>query len=563
MLTIFLALLLFFAPLSAVLADSGVEVHRIAGSNRYQTAVNISSSTFDKSDYAIIASGESFPDALIGGTLAVQLKAPILVVQKTSVAQELLLELKRLEVKTIYLLGGEGTISKGVESILAEEVSSVIRIAGADRYETAKMIGSVRHSIKSELTGSQIVGDLRSYTSATVFADALAAAPFVGQILLGPPPDVLIEPLILAQQNDDLLYYRVFGGQQSVPGESNNRISGANRYATAVEIAKLYPKELNKNIDTIILVDGTNYPDALAAAPLVGSKNAALLLTSPSSLSKETKLYIDQNKIKNVIVVGGENSVSNAVINELRGVKPESVVPTLYDVVRVVDGDTVIVRIEGKEERVRLIGIDTPESVHPDASLNSELGAIASAYTKRLLEGKKVSLELDVQDRDHYGRLLAYVYLDGIMVNKTLLTAGMAQISTYPPNVKYVEEFLALEKVARDENIGLWGDIKVEENPATTEPPKTEPSGPSGSPSASNFYGRTVAELDRDWSGQIKGNISTGTNSKNEKIYHIPGWPSYSATKIDTSKGERWFSTEREAIKAGWRPDQRYMRTVK
>lgn len=112
---------------------------------------------------------------------------------------------------------------------------------------------------------------------------------------------------------------------------------------------------------------------------------------------------------------------------------------------RVVDGDTIVVLMDGKKEKVRMIGIDTPESVHPDKSKNTPMGKIASKYTKDHLEGQYVRLETDVQERDKYGRILAYVYLDDKMFNKTLLEEGLANLMTIPPNVKYVDEFKRIE----------------------------------------------------------------------------------------------------------------------
>lgn len=109
---------------------------------------------------------------------------------------------------------------------------------------------------------------------------------------------------------------------------------------------------------------------------------------------------------------------------------------TTYKIVRIVDGDTFIIDYNGVEERVRLIGVDTPESVHPDATKNSEFGKIASDFSKKYLDGKEVSLELDVQERDKYGRILAYMYVGGQMYNKILLQEGMAKVATYPPNVR-------------------------------------------------------------------------------------------------------------------------------
>lgn len=130
----------------------------------------------------------------------------------------------------------------------------------------------------------------------------------------------------------------------------------------------------------------------------------------------------------------------------------------LYDVVRVVDGDTIVIDYNKKEEKVRLIGVDTPESVHPTESKNTEEGIKTSNYTKEMLTGKKVGIELDVQERDKYGRILAYVYLDGEMYNMLLLKKGYAKVATYPPNVKYVDEFTKLQEIARNEKIGLWAE---------------------------------------------------------------------------------------------------------
>lgn len=133
-----------------------------------------------------------------------------------------------------------------------------------------------------------------------------------------------------------------------------------------------------------------------------------------------------------------------------------------YDVIRVVDGDTFVIEYEGKQEKVRLIGIDTPESVHPDKEKNTEFGNEVSNYSKKMLVGKEVLLEFDVEKRDKYGRLLAYVYLDGQMYNKILLEKGYAKIATYPPNVKYVEDFTKLQKEARENKQGLWEYMEVE-----------------------------------------------------------------------------------------------------
>lgn len=115
----------------------------------------------------------------------------------------------------------------------------------------------------------------------------------------------------------------------------------------------------------------------------------------------------------------------------------------LYDVVRVVDGDTIIVNIDGEETKVRLIGVDTAESVHPDETKNTEIGKEASEWTSDLLTGQKIFLEYDIDKEDDYGRTLAYVYLsDGeTMVQEELLKAEMAELMTIQPNSKYANRF--------------------------------------------------------------------------------------------------------------------------
>lgn len=120
-----------------------------------------------------------------------------------------------------------------------------------------------------------------------------------------------------------------------------------------------------------------------------------------------------------------------------------------YPVVRVVDGDTFIARVKGEEVRIRLIGVDTPESVHPDKTLNTPEGEAASEYASDLLEGEWVYLEYDLNQRDRYGRTLAYVYLEeGEMVQELLLREGYAQPDPVEPNTKYAQRFQLLAQMA-------------------------------------------------------------------------------------------------------------------
>ncbi|MDR1020720.1 MAG: thermonuclease family protein [Synergistaceae bacterium] len=140
---------------------------------------------------------------------------------------------------------------------------------------------------------------------------------------------------------------------------------------------------------------------------------------------------------------------------------------------RVIDGDTVEIAYNGKKESVRLIGVDTPETKHPTKGVQP-YGPEASAFTKESLEGRSVWLEWDVEQRDRYGRLLAYVWtarpsgrtdkeIREKMFNARLLLDGYAQLATFPPNVRYVDFFKAYQTEARESDRGLWGGIPAKE----------------------------------------------------------------------------------------------------
>jgi micrococcal nuclease len=206
-------------------------------------------------------------------------------------------------------------------------------------------------------------------------------------------------------------------------------------------------------------------------------------------------------------------------------------------VVEVIDGDTVDVLTEGRELRVRYIGIDTPETVDPRQPVEC-FGREASERNRQLVGGRSVGLEPDVSETDQFGRLLRYVWVDGRMVNATLVEEGYATATTFPPDARYADLFAALEAEAREGGRGLWSAC---------------PAGHGVTPGPS-----LTADGPCDFSGTdeplIKGNISVNTG---EKIYHVPGGEYYDQTVISEAKGERWFCTEAEAVAAGWRKSKR------
>jgi micrococcal nuclease len=135
---------------------------------------------------------------------------------------------------------------------------------------------------------------------------------------------------------------------------------------------------------------------------------------------------------------------------------PASVRALEGTVVKVVDGDTIHVRLDGRVEKVRYIGVNTPELHHPTKG-EEPGGREAAALNRELVAERRVRLELDVQERDRYGRLLAYVWVGDVMVNAELVRRGYAQVMTVPPNVRHQSLLRALEREARAAARGLWG----------------------------------------------------------------------------------------------------------
>ena len=127
--------------------------------------------------------------------------------------------------------------------------------------------------------------------------------------------------------------------------------------------------------------------------------------------------------------------------------------------IRVIDGDTIRVEYQGREQSVRYIGIDTPETVHPSRPVES-YGPEASSYNRQLLSSGMVYLSFDLEKRDHYGRLLAYVYSihenRRVFVNLELVRAGFARARAYPPNVAYASLYERTADNARTRGVGIW-----------------------------------------------------------------------------------------------------------
>ena len=254
-------------------------------------------------------------------------------------------------------------------------------------------------------------------------------------------------------------------------------------------------------------------------------------LHSKQEKDKEKKTPEEKPKVESGVV--GESLLANEEIRKS---------PT-YQVLRVADGDTIHINYNGKDEKVRFIGLDTPEIKDPRKPIQC-FGREASAKMTELAENKKVRLEFDKtqSERDKYGRILAFIYSED---NKNLayemIRQGYGNEYTYNSNpYKYQNEFKEAARKAREENKGLWAEntcVGDATKPADIPAPKPQPA-PAYNPAPTH-----QPQQQAQGACVIKGNVG-----RNGKIYHMPGQKYY-----DKTNPEAIFCSEAEAQSAGFR----------
>jgi len=222
-------------------------------------------------------------------------------------------------------------------------------------------------------------------------------------------------------------------------------------------------------------------------------------------------------------------SVAEAVSSQsvVEEVTTEAPVVELYPVVKVVDGDTLSIQIDGQAQTIRLIGLDTPETVHPSKPVEC-FGLEASNRAKEVLTGARVSIETDTTQGtyDKYDRLLAYVILeDGTNFNKLMIEEGYAYEYTYSLPYKYQSEFKLAEQQAKEDKLGLWADGACEEE-VTTVPVEKPQSTPLSSESASNYICSYNAYNCSDFS----------THDEAQSVYELCGGVANDIHRLDREK---------------------------
>ena len=254
---------------------------------------------------------------------------------------------------------------------------------------------------------------------------------------------------------------------------------------------------------------------------------------------------------------------------------------TQAKITSVTDGDTVTVQAGSKSYKVRLIGVDTPETVHPSKPV-SFYGKEASNFTKENLTDRYVYLEKDVSETDKYYRSLRYVWLNlpypsfedvrDKMFNGILLKEGYATLATFPPDVKYLDYFRKIAKTASLKEIGLYNKTEREKfdssNKSSLETTDSKtPGQEENTKDTSTNKGKYVGDGDIPIVGQIIGWITGSKGSyqadftngpikanMSSGVYHVPGQRDYNKIKIDNVT---WFSSTEAAEKAGYRAAKR------
>ncbi|MCU1488497.1 MAG: putative internalin, partial [Actinomycetia bacterium] len=309
-------------------ATGGAVANRLAGSDRYVTARAIGTATFTSSTVAILAGGESFADALPAAYLSGAEAAPLFLTPPGGLPTGLVNTLNDLKVDGVQIVGGTTAVSENVVTQLEAAGFAVERLAGANRYETARKV--------AELLPVQAVGKFGAGAAAIVvtgesFPDALAAGPMSasqGLPILLTNSAGLHDQAKAALQSLAIKQVLIIGGTGAVSQSSEDqikalgiavrRIAGPSRQATAVAVAKVEVGELNYPLNRVLLARGDSFADALAGGTRGGKVFAPILLTGGAALGTDARTYIKANTatIATIDVLGGSAAVSDAVAND-------------------------------------------------------------------------------------------------------------------------------------------------------------------------------------------------------------------------------------------------------
>lgn len=295
------------------------KIQRLSGDNRYETSVEVSEKNFKSADTVVLASGQNIADALVASSYADIEEAPILLANKNSISDEVLDEIERLKADKVVIVGGQSSISSSVESRLKKEDIKVTRIAGSDRFDTSDKLSQEVSRLSKKSSQAILVNGYKNIDALSV--SSLATKEELPILLNGRNALNMSVKNGLKQMNVNKVY--IIGGNNSISSDVEKelkrmqisvvRLSGTDRYETSANIAKY----AYKDFDEAIIASGENPVDALAASTLTGKKEAPILLTNRNKIPKSIKKIIEDMDIGKITIVGGENSITDNVMDDM------------------------------------------------------------------------------------------------------------------------------------------------------------------------------------------------------------------------------------------------------
>lgn len=295
------------------------KIQRLSGDNRYETSVEVSEKNFKSADTVVLASGQNIADALVASSYADIEEAPILLTNKNSISDEVLDEIERLKADKVVIVGGQSSISSSVESRLKKEDIKVKRISGSDRFDTSDKLSQEVSRLSKKSNQAILVNGYKNIDALSV--SSLATKEELPILLNGRNALNMSVKNRLKQMNVNKVY--IIGGNNSISSDVEKelkkmqisvvRLSGTDRYETSANIAKY----AYKDFDEAIVASGENPVDALAASTLTGKKEAPILLTNKNKIPKSIKKIIEDMDIGKITIVGGENSITDNVMDDM------------------------------------------------------------------------------------------------------------------------------------------------------------------------------------------------------------------------------------------------------
>ena len=465
------------------------EVERIGGADRTETSLKVLEKLGGvKKTYLV--NGYQFSDALSIAPVAAANNEGIVLATKGSVDASL----SKQGINEVTLVGGENSISSSVEKSLASKFKTK-RIAGTDRYKTSEMI--------VESTGKKEVG----VATGKDFPDALSSGAFLAKKNL---PLLLVNGKTQTNLPQGLKGLYTFGGKSSVANDFGKRIAGTNRYETSEKIAEEFGKS-----DVVVLASGTNFADALAAAPLAKKMNAPIVLVKKDSLSENAKKLVKE--AKKVYVVGGENTISNKLVDEIKTKDAADNTTSSGSSSGGGSSAPAVNKVEVKEIKILGEGVNGADG----------------AYNVSMDAGKSLKLTTEVIDT----KLQKLAGKDA--------EVEIAKIGDYPMGVEVKKADDGSITIEADKDLSKDATIKVElkstKNPnvkaeITVTIKKVEAPKPKKDPQAKLEYSGGLYSTDSDWTNAVRTGKAivkvTNASGQTTTLTHNPKGYEYGKNNI-------------------------------